>query len=318
MRRNIGLERELDEAQSRRLCLWSANKSRQRTLARRTEAGELQCVYKGMYARPAYWAGLGGIERYRHIIRSLAAMHPQWVFCEMTAAAMYGINESTRHMKLVNIAVQRGGCPRDYGLVRHHYIKKVHSQIIDGVRVTPLGRTVFDCMRKQAFPDALAIGEAILRRRIMTKKAIRQEFQALSGRGKAAAMRALAHVTGKTENGGEAYSLGVIIDERFMEPALQKEIVYPFDLRHRDRVDCAWHTPDGRLIVAELDGRVKYRDKTMYRDGDLSATIIAEKEREERIRLVADEVVRFSFREVAERTPLVRKLIAAGVPRTGM
>ena len=317
MRRNIGLERDLDEAQSRRLCLWSASKSRQRTLARRAEAGELQCVYKGMYARPEYWASLGGIERYRHIIRSLAAVHPQWVFCEMTAAAMYGINESTRHMKLVNIAVQRDSCPRDYGLVRHHYIRTVHSEIIDGVRVTPLGRTVFDCMRKQDFPDALAIGEAVLRERIMTRKAICREFQTLSGRGKASAMRALAYATGKTENGGEAYSLGIIIDERFMEPALQKEIVYPFDLRHRDRVDFAWHTPEGRLIVAELDGRVKYRDKTMFRDRELSATIIAEKEREERIRLVADEIVRFSFREVVERTPLVRKLISAGVPRIG-
>ena len=52
----------------------------------------------------------------------------------------------------------------------------------------------------------------------------------------------------------------------------------------------------------------------MFRNGDLSETIIAEKEREERIRLVADDVVRFSFREAMERVPLVRKLVKAGVP----
>lgn len=316
MRRNIGLERELDEAQSHRLCLWSANKSRQRTLTRRTEAGELQCVYKGMYARPAYWQDLDGAERYRHIIRSLAATHPQWVFCEMTAAAMYGINESTRHMKLVNIAVDRNTAVHDYGLVRHHYMGTVPYEIVDGVRVTPLPRTAFDCMRKQDFPDALAIAEATLRRRVVGKKILRQHFGAMLGNGKAEALRVLECATGQTENGGEAYALGVILEERFMEPSLQEEMIYSFDLAHRDRVDFAWHTPDGRLIVAELDGRVKYRDESMFRNGDLSETIIAEKEREERIRLVADGVVRFSFREAMERVPLVRKLVKAGVPRS--
>ena len=316
MRRNNGLERELDEAQSRRLCLWTANKSRQRTLARRARAGELQCVYKGLYVRPSYWQGLDAAERYRHIIRSLAAIHPQWVFCEMTAAAIFGINESTRHMKLVNIAVERNRYMHDYGLIRHHYMNVVQYEIVDGVRVTPLIRTVFDCMRKQSFPDALAIAESALRGRVVSKRTLQQHFAAMRGRGKAEALLALRYATGRTENGGEAYALGVMLNERFMEPTLQEEMVYPFDLSHRDRVDFAWHTADGRLIVAELDGRVKYRDKTMFRDGDLSATVIAEKEREERIRLVADELVRFSFREAMERTPLVRKLVKAGVPRT--
>lgn len=136
------------------------------------------------------------------------------------------------------------------------------------------------------------------------------------GNGKAEALRVLECATGQTENGGEAYALGVILEERFMEPSLQEEMIYSFDLAHRDRVDFAWRTPDGRLIVAELDGRVKYRDESMFRNGDLSETIIAEKEREERIRLVADDVVRFSFREAMERVPLVRKLVKAGVPRS--
>ena len=86
----------------------------------------------------------------------------------------------------------------------------------------------------------------------------------------------------------------------------------------QDRVDFAWQTQDGRLVVAELDGRVKYRDPSMYRNGSLSDTIIAEKEREERIRLVVDEVVRFSFAEAMGRQVLVRKLLKAGVPRVSM
>ncbi|WP_165781909.1 hypothetical protein [Bifidobacterium imperatoris] len=157
----------------------------------------------------------------------------------------------------------------------------------------------------------------MLCKRLIKKKELLDYCAQRQGRGKANALRALNYATGRTENGGEAYALGVMLDGGLAQPSLQEEITYPFDLGHRDRVDFAWHTREGHLIVAELDGRVKYRDPSMFRGGDLSATIIAEKEREERIRLVADEVVRFSFREAMERQPLIRKLIHAGVPVNG-
>ena len=313
MRRNKQLEQRLDAAQRQRLCVWGLNASQRCSLAKRAKAGELQCIYKGMYVRPDYWGSLDGAERYRHIIRSLAAKHPQWVFSEMTAAALHGINESTRHMRNVNIAVTRNTYQHDYGLLRHHYMADIQYEVVDGVRVTPLHRTAFDCMRKHTFPDALAIGEAVLRKRLASKKSLRDFFEQSQGKGRNQALRALEYATGRTENGGEAYALGVIVEEGFTCPTLQEEVIYPFDLAHRDRVDFAWHTADGRFIVAELDGRVKYRDPVMFH-GNLSDTIIAEKEREERIRQIADEVVRFSFREAMKREPLVRKLVHAGVP----
>lgn len=318
MRRNKDLDRRLDEAQRQRLCVWGRDASQRRTLARRANAGELQCVYKGMFARPEYWRLLDAAEQYRHIIRSLSSKHPRWVFCEMTAAAFYGFNESTRHMRNVNIAVTRSTYRRDYELMRHHYMSDIQYEVVDGVRVTPLLRTVFDCMRHLEFPDALAIGEAVARKGLASKRVLRDYFQRMLGDGKQGAVKALEYVTGQTENGGEAFSLGVMLEEGFAMPLLQEEVVYPLDLAHRYRVDFSWHTADGRFIVAELDGRVKYRSSSMLHEGDLSATVIAEKEREERIRMIVDDMVRFSFREAMERTLLVRKLERAGVPRLGL
>ncbi|PJM79470.1 hypothetical protein [Bifidobacterium scaligerum] len=267
--------------------------------------------------RPDYWLSLDARSRYLHIVRSLSQMHPGWIFCDMTAAAVYGVNTSTRHMDLIHIRTVDDKHVHDYGKVRHHYIREEHYEIVDGIRVTPLARTVFDCARGQSFPDALAVIEAVLRNRMMNKDKLERCFESLPGWHRKAALAALKPATGHTENGGEAYSLGVILEERFAMPLLQESIVDPYDAYTVYRVDFAWRNDAGGLIVAELDGRVKYTDRSMFRNGSLSETIIAEKEREERIRLVVDDMVRFSFREALDRAPLVHKLESVGVPRRG-
>lgn len=316
MRRNRQLEQRLDAAQRQRLCVWGESDTSRRVLLRRAKFGNLLCAYPGLYVRPDYWTQLDARDRYLHIVRSLARLHPQWIFCEMTAAAVYGINTATRHMDLVHIRTVDDRHVHDYGKVRHHYIRDERYEVIDGVRVTPLPRTVFDCARKQSFPDALAVIEAVLRERFMSKDELERCFESLPGWNKSAALRALVPATGGTENGGEAYALGVMLEEQFAMPLLQEQIVDPYDVHAIYRVDFAWRNEQGGLIVAELDGRVKYKDRSMFRNGDLSETIIAEKEREERIRLVVEEMVRFSFREVLGRAQLVRKLESIGVPRS--
>lgn len=316
MRRNKDLDRHLDEAQRQRLCVWGESDTSRRVLLRRAKLGDLLCAYPGLYARPDYWAQLDARNRYLHVVRSLARLHPQWIFCGMTAAAVYGINTATRHMDLIHIRTIDNRHVHDYGKVRHHHIRDDRFEMVDGVRVTPLPRTVFDCARKQSFPDALAVIEAVLRERVMSKDELERCFESLPGWNKDVALRALAPATGDTENGGEAYALGVMLEERFAMPLLQEPIVDPYNACTVYRVDFAWRDEHGGLIVAELDGRVKYKDRSMFRNGNLSETIIAEKEREERIRLVVKGMVRFSFREALERAQLVRKLESIGVPRS--
>lgn len=110
-----------------------------------------------------------------------------------------------------------------------------------------------------------------------------------SGRRRDRALRVIPHAQGKTENGGEAFALGVMTEKGLTVPRLQLELPHPGNPNAADRPDFARHTRDGRLIVAELDARVKCRAEAMRKNGGLSQTIIAEREREERIRLVADD-----------------------------
>ncbi|MCH9275188.1 hypothetical protein JS533_002700 [Bifidobacterium amazonense] len=318
MRTNPALTARCEESESQRLCIWGRTRSEQQVLSRRTATGEMTRVADGCYARADQWSRLDPVERYRRIVRTMAALHPDWIFGDMTAAAMHGINDSIRYLDEIHLMTDRRRHSRDHGRLRYHLLPddELHGyQVVDGVRTTPIGRTVFDCARRLDFPDGLSVAEAALRQGLMTRERMMDLCRELPGYRRDKALRAVRLAPAGTENGGEAYSYAVMLDEGFVPPLVQEEIIDPLDLSRRYRVDFSWHTEDGRFIVAELDGRAKYTDPEMFRNGSLSETIIAEKEREERIRLVADEVVRFSFSEAYRRHVLVAKLEAARVPR---
>lgn len=315
MRTNSKLNRLLNEAEANRLCIWSTSDTQRRTLQRREAAGELVRVGIRCFARTEYWQRLSHIERFRHHIRTLARIHPHWVFGGPTAAVMHGICDSIRQMKEIHRVMPANAMVRSNHIMHNHYIRSDEHVIVDDVRVTTLGRTIFDCARWLAFPDALPVIESALRQRIITLDELNRIFRSEEGLNRRSALHALRYASGKTENGGEAYALAVMIEEGFAPPQLQVAMPCVNEKGNPDRVDFFWRTNDGRSIVAELDGRIKYRDESMYRNGNLSDTIIAEKEREERIRMTVTSMVRFSFVEAYRRTDLVRKLEWAGVPR---
>ncbi|MBT1160528.1 hypothetical protein [Bifidobacterium sp. SO1] len=318
MRTNTALHARYIEAERHRLCIWGLTDAEQRAIRRRAQAGELVRVFDACYVQPDPWNNLDPVEQYRRIARTLTLRHPNWLFCDMSAAAMYGINDSIRHLDLFHIATNRQRHGHDSGRVRRHFVSESdweRSELVDGVRVTPLPRTIYDCTRRLDFADGLCVAEAALRNNVMQRDEMREHCLTLPGRFRSRSLLAVDHAPGGTENGGEAYSYAVMVEEGFVPPRVQEEIVNPYDLAHRDRVDFAWRTRDGRFIVGELDGRVKYRDPSMYVNGSLQDTVIAEKEREERIRLVADEMFRFSFADAFKRRDLIAKMEKAGVPR---
>ncbi|MBM6700109.1 hypothetical protein H7U32_07320 [Bifidobacterium pullorum subsp. saeculare] len=314
MRRNDALETALAEAERKRHCLWGATNTEQKLLARRERAGELVKTYPRLYARRAYWESISVFERQRQVLRTLQQLHPQWVFCGMSAALIHGINDSKRHLNLIEIVTNERSHIRDYGSVRHRYLRDPLIETVDGVRVTSLARTAFDCSRRHDFPDAMAVLEATLREGKANKEFLSSRFMRLPGTRRRQALAALRFAEGRTENGGEAYAYGGILALGYLKPLLQQSFNDPLDPSRTIRPDFLWRF-DGKIIAGELDGRLKYRDPAMYANGTLPDTIIREKEREERLRMICDDVVRFSFREVLDRVPLAAKLDAAGIPR---
>lgn len=140
-----------------------------------------------------------------------------------------------------------------------------------------------------------------------------------------------------SENGGESFARGTMIDLGFMVPKLQHEFVVP-NSGVKYRCDFLWQLPDGGFIVGELDGYGKYfvdstntdhanidfnssADNQMlrnsYSQAVINRNIDKQAERESMLfrECGVNKIVRFNFADVINVKNLERKLIEAGVPR---
>ena len=81
----------LGRAEREHRCAFPSDNTEQRQLDRLVERGALLRPYRGLYARPSYWDELDKAERHVHIARALNTLHPDWIFCDVTAAAIFGI-----------------------------------------------------------------------------------------------------------------------------------------------------------------------------------------------------------------------------------
>ncbi|NMM93965.1 hypothetical protein G1C95_1152 [Bifidobacterium sp. DSM 109957] len=82
--------------------------------------------------------------------------------------------------------------------------------------------------------------------------------------------------------------------------------------------DFVWRLDNGRVVVGEYDGMLKYVDADMTAGKSIRGVVNDERARESAIiRAGASDVVRFGFNDVLNRTPLLVKLFEKGVLRSG-
>ena len=83
----------------------------------------------------------------------------------------------------------------------------------------------------------------------------------------------------------------------------------------RYRVDFLWRTRDGRIVVVELDGLVKYRDPQMMDGRTLGGVIDDERERSEGLkRAGVDVIVRIRMDNLHDLEGLKQQLAGTGAP----
>lgn len=225
------------------------------------EQGLLVRPYPGIYAIRSVWDRETTYTRTYQLVRTLAQVHPEWVFCGPTAAVIHGLSISNRYLKTLHISTGTGQHKKNSRFITWHADGNRKVEIVGGVRVTPCGRTAFDCIRYLRFPDALAVADSVARVMNMGPTQLLGMFAA-EGRGctnMRYALEVARHADARAENGGESLVRAAIIELGFMVPELQEEVVDPIDGGVR-RVDFLWRLPDGRLVIGEFDGRNKYLD----------------------------------------------------------
>ena len=173
---------------------------------------------------------------------------------------------------------------------------------MDGWPTTDLARTVVDLARSLPFEQgvaaadrALALGATVLELEAALARAGRL-------RGAGAARRVVAFADGRSESVGESLSRVLLADLGLMPEDLQHRVMD--GPRLAGRVDFAW--PSLR-VIGEFDGRVKY-GRLLEADEDAGDAVFREKRREDRLRELGWEVVRWVWADLAHPEVIAERL----------
>lgn len=317
MRSNARLEQAFREAERRRQCLRPGDRGLRRALTQRRETDDVLHIMTGLYARPSYWSTLSNHERIMHVLRAECASHPRWVLGHVSAATVWRLTDSVFLNRNVHWATDLTHASTDRNHYVFHALPVRPVTVVEGMRVTDLHQTLFDCARSLQLPDALAVLEAAMR----SGKTDKAQFQAFletrrGYKGVEKARQACVCANGLSENGGESITLGYLVLWGYAVPEQQVPCVDPITGARR-RVDFLWRRDDGKIIIGELDGRGKYVDPAMTAGRDIESIVFEEKDRESNLALDGSVVfVRWTFDQLVRQPELVRrKLDMAGVPR---
>ncbi|MGC3956011.1 MAG: hypothetical protein QM804_19415 [Propionicimonas sp.] len=220
------------------------------------------------------------------------ALGPNTYFSHASAAVVHELPLLAKRTKEV-VAVRTGG---GHGTItrrlhtRIGHLEQHETEVVNGLPVTSLTRTVTDLVRSLPFAEAVMVADAALARGLD-----RTELLALTekGRGCRMARRALLFADERAESPGESLSRVRIAEAGLPAPVLQRT-VYNANGIFLARVDFCW---DEFGVIGEFDGALKYNQ--LLKPGQ-SATdaIMDEKQREQLLSDATWWVVRWAWPEL--------------------
>lgn len=284
---------------------------------RRLKSGEIVAPATGLYARAEWWNALSYERRGWCVARTMSAIHPDWIFAGTYAAWIYGFTTTYNLLHQAQKLIPRHSNSRNEKGVKAFYSTDedlAACRTIRGFHVSDPYKTIFDCARTLTFADALPLCDAALRSgMVKQEELIKFVMDRKRCKGWREALRVAQYASPLAENGGESTARAWMIELGFMVPQLQ--VPFPDKDGTVHRVDFYWRRDDGREIIGEHDGMVKYTDPKMMH-GKTAAEIIAEeKKREDRLSVYGVWIVRFTPEVMRDRRAFAARLELGGVPR---
>lgn len=319
MARHMGMMRRLAQAQSQLRCARPQTGAELSAMSRGVRRGLLCQPYRGMYVQLECWNALDPLERTRYVVRTLALMHPDWIFCGPTAAIMYRLDCSYRFAMPVCITVpgQHGGVSSSK--LKRYAIADPEPRVWNGIRLTSLRRTLVDCAIRLPLRYALSPVESAVRNGWIDRDALRLFVAGMSYlRGRGQALRVIEMAEGLSENGGEA-ECKVVLD-RLGFPVDGQQVEFPCLSmpNRRHRVDYYWRRDDGSVVVGELDGLDKYVDPSMTGGRGIRSVVDDERDRQECLARQKADTVRMYYSDLSRQDRLLSRLERNRVPRRGV
>lgn len=276
-------------------------------LARLARQGELDHVRRGSYARPA--ANLDDRQRYLRLIRAtIGHCSSEAVLSNQSAAAVHGLPLWFDELDRVHVigSERSSGKIRRYVHLRRAALDPAEVQLVDELEVTVPARTVVDLARAQPLFRSVPVGDAALAGRVTEAELADALDRAAGWPGIARARRAVAMLDPLSQSPGESSSRVVLDDHGVAQPLLQCDILN----EHDETVGCVDFCWPALGTLGEFDGKIKYG--RLLRPGQSASDVVfAEKQREDALRDLGWQVVRWTWSDLIRPRELLDRLSRA-------
>ncbi|MGC0236649.1 hypothetical protein [Arthrobacter sp. SD76] len=287
-------------------------------IAKRVKSGGLVRVRHGVYVDGEAWRAMKPWQQYRLRVQAAGeTFEKPTIFARHSAASIWDVPTIGDHPVEALTLKNDGG--RSRAGVSRHYAARAGLNVVrrEGLLVTDRIRTVLDLAAFTPFTHAVAPVDHVLRpdRGRGLPALTKAELEAGIGSiYSAAACRRIRAVLGFADpasgSAGESLSRAFIHAAGFEAPVLQQQFSDASGLL--GYTDFYWKRS---RVVGEFDGEEKYVKPEFLKGRTPSQAVVEEKNRENRIRALGNNVVRWDWAELMEPGKLERKLAAAGVPR---
>ncbi|RKR73586.1 hypothetical protein [Frondihabitans australicus] len=286
-----------------------------RRISRGAASADFVIVHPGVGVRSVDWAGLRPRERHRlHVRAAAGSLRPRLVASHRSAAAIHGLRMLGPWPKRVHFIDPLRTSDQAWSRVVKHAgpLDDCEIEVVDGVRVTTLARTLVDLALTERFAGAVIPLDGGLRRAGVSTESLLDLVAARAvARGVSAARAAIEFASPQSDSGGESWCRCRLLELGAPTPELQH--VFGHGCDRVGPVDFWW---EKQGVVLEFDGVQKYLDERFRNGLSADEVVVHERRRERRIlaRPEVRDVRRAEWGDVVDIRRLRRQLVEAGVP----
>ncbi|MGI3782613.1 MAG: hypothetical protein ACRYG2_17770 [Janthinobacterium lividum] len=273
-------------------------------VARLRSAGGLQQVRRGAYVRPVEVPDTTEKKHRLLIDATLPQLERAAVLSHGSAAVLHGLPVWPDAVAQVHLTRPRSGGGQRRRIVHRHATPLDGSEVteVEGIPVTTRGRTVVDLARTVPLERGVTAADRALALGLDRSELDEAVRRSARWPGAAVGRRVAALADPRSESVGESLSRVLLADWGVPSPELQLEV---FDRSHLvGRVDFAWPELG---VLGEFDGRVKY-GRLLRAVDDVGEVVYREKLREDALRDLGWQVVRWTWPELAHPEIIVERL----------
>ena len=258
-------------------------------------------VAKNYYALRSEWNNMFPVERHLELCACIPKHYSKPVFTAQSGCAAHGIARLDKY-EVRPYCISENH--KRSSFVRWCYGERdQNTKMINGMLVASPMRTVFDLAKYDSSLSLLVTLNDCLFKKLFNGKKIISELEKRGGKHQTKRLlRLMRFATEKCESPLETigwhaiYQAGIVLPEQQAAIHNEKHIFVA-------RVDMLWEL-NGRKVILELDGRIKYDD---------NIDSYQEKLREDKLRALGFEVIRASWQNVMSGE-LVKTLIEKKIP----